>query len=85
MYTALGVGPKATAPPEPRELLMEATTPGELDLYGSADSTAMETADATAVMRASYVSPTIARSPAAMQSLMEQGAHLPFYIFVTRY
>lgn len=65
-------------PPEPLELLMEATTPGELDLYGNADTadaTAMETADASAVLRSSQVLPTITRSPAAMESLMEQGAY----------
>ena len=63
-------------PPEPLELLMEATTPGELDLYDNADATdatAMESADASTVLRSSQVLPTIARSPAAMESLMEQG------------
>lgn len=75
---ALGVGPKAMAPPEPLELLMEATTPGELDLYGStdtSDATAMEAADATNQLMASQILPAATRSPAAMESLMEQGMY----------
>ncbi|KZP17575.1 hypothetical protein FIBSPDRAFT_920629 [Athelia psychrophila] len=79
----LGVGPKAMAPPEPLELLMEATTPGELDVYGSADptdATAMEAADASNVFMASQVVPTIQRSPAAMESLMEQGGRVELIV-----
>jgi hypothetical protein len=67
-------------PPAPLELLMKGHTADELDVLKSAagnptdiDATAMETADAAAVVQALQVSPISTRSSAAMQSLMEQG------------
>ena len=76
---ALGVGSKTMVPSASLELVTEGLTPDELDVLKSTESpvdvdvTAMETADAAAVVRASQVSPTSTRSSAAMQSLMEQG------------
>jgi hypothetical protein len=67
-------------PPTPIELLMEGHTPNELDVLHSSettatdgDSTAMETADAAAMLQASHISKQSTRSSAAMHSIMEQG------------
>jgi hypothetical protein len=67
-------------PPTAIELLMEGRTPKELDILHSSettatdgDSTAMETADAAAILQASHISQQSTRSSAAMHSIMEQG------------
>jgi len=83
----LGVGSKTMVIPAPLDLHMGSQSPNELNVLNTAetaipdvDSTAMETADAAAVVRASQVFPASSRSNAAMHSLMEQGGRVELIV-----
>jgi len=80
----LGVGSKTMVPTATE---LEGHTPNELDVLHSSentatdgDSTAMETADAAAMLQASHISQQSTRSSAAMHSIMEQGGRVELIV-----